>query len=138
MVDIIFPCLNFPFSFLNGKSNQNKQCQQIPVFCLISFFLKFQTKLFEILENITSCLGIYKYQSYHEFFENLKKWNQTKTWYLLTLFILVWFTHQKRRGKIQTGENHVHQGLSKVFVFYTYSSIYLNLRLKLNFIAPSN
>ena len=51
----------------------------------------------------------------------LKKWNQTKTWYLLTLFILVWFTHQKRRGKIQTGENHVHQGLSKVFVFYTYS-----------------
>ena len=39
----------------------------------------------------------------------------------LFLFILVWFTHQKRRGKIQTGENHVHQGLSKVFVFYTYS-----------------
>ena len=25
-------------------------------------------------------------------------------------------------GKIQTGENHVRQGLSKVFVFYTYSS----------------
>ena len=23
---------------------------------------------------------------------------------------------QKRRGKIQTGKNHVHQGLSKVFV----------------------
>ena len=35
---------------------------------------------------------------------------------------MVWFTHQKRRGKIQTVENHVHQGLSKVFVFYTYSS----------------
>ena len=51
-----------------------------------------------------------------------KKWNQTKTWYLLTLFILVWFTHKKRRGKIQTGEKPVHQGLSKVFVFYTYSS----------------
>ena len=94
--------------------------------CLISFFLKFQNLLFEILENITSCLGIYKYQSYHEFLENLKKWNQTKTWYLLTLFILVWFTHhvthQKRREKIQTGENHVHQGFSKVFVFYTYFS----------------
>ena len=72
-------------------------------------------------ENITSCLEIYKYQSNHEFFENLKKWNQTKTWYLLTLFILFWFTHQKRRGKIQTGGNHVHQGLSKVFVFFTYS-----------------
>ena len=57
-----------------------------------------------------------------------KKWNQTKTWYLLTLFILVWFTHQKRRGEIQTGENHVHQGLSKVFVFYTYSRYTLEFR----------
>ena len=26
------------------------------------------------------------------------------------------------RGKIQTGENHVRQGLSKVFVFFTYSN----------------
>ena len=34
----------------------------------------------------------------------LKKWNQTKTWYLLTLFILVWFTHQKRRGKLKLGK----------------------------------
>ena len=31
------------------------------------------------------------------------------------------YTHQKRRGKIQTGENHVRQGLSKVFVFYIHS-----------------
>ena len=53
-----------------------------------------------------------------------KKLNQTKTWCFLTLFILVWFTHRKRRGEIQTGENNVHQGLSKVFVFYTYSSNY--------------
>ena len=52
---------------------------------------------------------------------NLKNiWNQTKNSYLLTLFDLIWFAIQKRRGKIQTGENHVHQGLSKVFVFYTY------------------
>ena len=26
------------------------------------------------------------------------------------------------RSQIQTGENHVHQGLSKVFVLYTYST----------------
>ena len=26
LVDMIFPCLNFPSSFLMGKSNQNKQC----------------------------------------------------------------------------------------------------------------
>ena len=34
--------------------------------CFLSdfIFFKFQTKLFEILENITSCLGIYKYQTY--------------------------------------------------------------------------
>ena len=49
-------------------------------------------------------------------------WNQTKNSYLPTLFVLIWFAIQKRRGKIQKGENHVHQGLSKVFVFYTYSS----------------
>ena len=42
LVDMIFPCLNFPSCFLNGNSNKNKQCQQMPVFCLISFFLKFQ------------------------------------------------------------------------------------------------
>ena len=42
LVDMIFPCLNFPSSFLMGKSNQNKQCQQISSFCLISFFLNFQ------------------------------------------------------------------------------------------------
>ena len=54
-------------------------------------------------------------------FETLKKWNQTENRYLLTLFVLIWFTIQKRRGKIQTGENYVHQGLSKVFLFYTYS-----------------
>ena len=30
--------LNFPSSFLMGESNQNKQCQQISRFCLISFF----------------------------------------------------------------------------------------------------
>ena len=71
---MIFPCLNFPSFFLNSKSNQNKQCQQITVFCLNSYFLKFQKKLFEILENITPCLGIYEYQSYHEFFENLIKY----------------------------------------------------------------
>ena len=41
LVDMIFPCLNFPSSFLVGKSNQNKQCQQISSFCLISFFFKF-------------------------------------------------------------------------------------------------
>ena len=39
-----------------------------------------------------------------------------------TLIFKVCRTHQKRRGKIQTGENHVRQGLSKVFVFFTYSS----------------
>ena len=34
LVHMIFPCLkHFPSSFLNGKSNQNKQCQ-----CLISYF----------------------------------------------------------------------------------------------------
>ena len=43
LVAIIFPCLNFPSSFLNGKSNQNKQCQQTTVFCLISYFFKFET-----------------------------------------------------------------------------------------------
>ena len=32
------------------------------------------------------------------------------------------YTLQKRRGKIQTGENHVRQGLSKVFVFFIHSS----------------
>ena len=42
LVDMIFPCLNFPSSFLMGKSNQNKQCQQISSFCLISFFFNFQ------------------------------------------------------------------------------------------------
>jgi hypothetical protein len=42
-VDIIFPSLNFPSSILMGKSNQNKQCQQISSFCLIScFFFSFQ------------------------------------------------------------------------------------------------
>ena len=35
LVDMIFPCLNFPSSFLMGKSNENKQCQQISSFCLI-------------------------------------------------------------------------------------------------------
>ena len=39
-----------------------------------------------------------------------------------TLIFKVCRTHQKRRGKIQTGENHVRQGLSKVFVFFTYST----------------
>ena len=48
--------------------------------------------------------------------------SQTGSRYLLTSFVLIWFTIQKRRGKIQAGDNHVHQGLSKVFVFYTYSS----------------
>jgi hypothetical protein len=38
LVDMIFPCLNFPFSFLNGKSNQNKQCQKIPDFGWFHFF----------------------------------------------------------------------------------------------------
>ena len=51
-----------------------------------------------------------------------RKIKSDKNRYLLTLFSLIWFTIQKRRGKIQTGEYHVHQGLSKVFVFYTYST----------------
>ena len=36
------PCLNFPPSFLMGKSKQNKQCLQIYTFCLISFLFDFQ------------------------------------------------------------------------------------------------
>ena len=55
-------------------------------------------------------------------FETLKQMKSDKNRYLLTLFVLIWFTIQKRRGKIQIGEIHVHQGLSKVFVFYTYSN----------------
>ena len=31
--------------------------------------------------------------------------------------------HLETKREIQTGENHVHQGLSKVFVLYTYSSL---------------
>ena len=42
LADMIFPCLNFPCSFLMGRSNQNKQCQEISSFCLISFFFNFQ------------------------------------------------------------------------------------------------
>ena len=37
---------------------------------------------------------------------------------LLTLFVLIDLPFRKEE-KIQTGENHVHQGLSKVFVFHT-------------------
>ena len=55
-------------------------------------------------------------------------WNLTKNCYLPTLFVLIWFAIQKRRGKIQTGESHVHQGLSKIFVFYTYSSCFFTLQ----------
>ena len=91
---MIFPCLNFPSSFLMGKSNQNKQSQQISSFCLISFFFKFSTN--KILRFV---------------FPNIKQ----------TLIFKVCRTHQKRRGKIQTGENRVRQGLSKVFVFFNYS-----------------
>ena len=49
-------------------------------------------------------------------------WNFKKPSYLLTLFVLIWFTIQKRRGKIQKGENHVWQGLSNFFVLYLDSS----------------
>ena len=37
-------------------------------------------------------------------FETWKKIKSDKNRYLLTLFILIWFTIQKRRGKIQTGD----------------------------------
>jgi hypothetical protein len=47
---MIFTCLNFPSSFLNGKSNQNKQCQQISAFCLISHFLSFKHNYLKTLK----------------------------------------------------------------------------------------
>ena len=36
----------------------------------------------------------------------------------IVYFGLIYPSEKKR--EIQTGENHVHQGLSKVFVFFTY------------------
>ena len=66
----------------------------------------------EILENITSYLVIYKYQSYHEFFGNRKKMKSEKNLIFadIVYFGLIYPPEKKR--KIQTGENHVHQGLS--------------------------
>jgi hypothetical protein len=112
------------FPLLFWMVNQIK-INNVSKYLLLSDFIFFQVSNIKIWnigkyqKFITSCVGIYKYQSYHEFFENLEKRKQTKTWYLLTLFILIWFTHQKRRGK---RTKNVPQGLSKVFVFFTYST----------------
>ena len=72
-----------------------------------------------------SCLGIYKYQTILS--RVLWKFKKMKSDKNLIFADIVYFgliyTSEKKR-KIQTGENHVHQGLSKVFVFYTYSRHY--------------
>ena len=77
-------------------------------FCLISYFLKFLTLLFEILEkyqNLTSCLGIYKYQSYYEFFENLKK-NEIRQKLDICWHCLFWFDLpiRKEEGTFKQGK----------------------------------
>ena len=117
------PCLNFPSSFLMGKSNQNKQCQQISSFCLISFFWIFKELMIGLIF-IDSQTGSDKFWYFLRFqiimFETLKKWNQIKNRYLLTLFILIWFTIQKRRGKIQTGDKKCLPRFVKSFCIVTW------------------
>ena len=57
-------------------------------------------------------------------FETWKKWNETKTgicWHCLFWFGLPF---RKEEWKFKQGTKNIHQGLSKVFVFFTYSRIY--------------
>ena len=99
---------DFPSFFLNGKSNQNKQCQQIPDF----IFLKFQTKLFEILKISLSLWESININPIMSPLKIKKKMESDKNLIFpdIVYFGLIYPPEKKR--KIQTGENHVHQGLS--------------------------
>ena len=54
--------------------------------------------------------------------ETLKKRKSDKKQVFADIVCFDLSYHSEKKREIQTGENYVHQALSKVFVFYTYSS----------------
>ena len=66
-------------------------------------------------------------------FETLKNMKSDKKQLFVDIVCFDLIYHSEKKWEIQTGENHVHQGFSKVFVFYTYSGLYSILFFQANF-----